>query len=160
MSRYHVRRVEREITDEDALLAILARGKYVVVAMCRDDEPYVVTMNYGYDRSRSALYFHCAREGQKIDFVRRNPLVCGTVIEDLGYVQGECAHEYQTVVLRGEMSVVEDLSEKQHAMDVLLSHLERDPDVVRERSLRDEGVYDRMAILRLDIQDVAGTRGR
>ena len=160
MSKYHVRRADRAITDQEELDGVLSRGKFAVLAMCRDQEPYVVTMNYGYDRSRGALYFHCAHEGQKTDFVRSNPHVCGTVVEDLGYVQGECAHEYRSVVLRGVMHVVEEPEDKRHAMDVLLNHLEDDPERVRERSLGDSRAYDRATILSLDIHDVTGKRGR
>jgi nitroimidazol reductase NimA-like FMN-containing flavoprotein (pyridoxamine 5'-phosphate oxidase superfamily) len=128
--------------------------------MCCDGEPYVVTMNYGYDRDRDVLYFHCAHTGQKIKYLKSNPRVCGTVIEDLGYVQGECAHEYQSVVFRGEFRLVGELAEKRHAMEVLLAHLEHDPKVVRARSLQEESAYDRAAILRLDIHGMTGKRGR
>jgi nitroimidazol reductase NimA-like FMN-containing flavoprotein (pyridoxamine 5'-phosphate oxidase superfamily) len=155
-----VRRTERAIVEPQELDGILSRGKYAVLAMCRNEEPYVVTMNYGYDKAKGALYFHCAHEGQKLDFVRSNPQVCGTVVEDLGYVQGECAHAYQSVVLRGVMRVVEEAAEKRQAMDVLLHHLEEDPEPVRQGSLADSGAYDRVAILRLDIHDITGKRGR
>jgi nitroimidazol reductase NimA-like FMN-containing flavoprotein (pyridoxamine 5'-phosphate oxidase superfamily) len=158
--KYHVRRSEREITDRAKLVEVLRAGRYAVLSMCRDDEPYVVTLNYGYAPGEEALYFHCAHEGQKLDFIRCNSLVCGTVIEDRGYIQGECAHAYRTVVFRGEMHVVEALDEKKHAMDVMLTHLEDDPDEVRQKQLREDAAYDRLEILRLDLEDVTGKQGR
>ena len=141
-------------------MGVLKRGRYAVLAMCREQEPYIVTMNYGYDADRAALYFHCAREGQKIAFIRASPQVCATVIEDLGYVQGECAHEYRSIVLRGTMSEIEDLAEKKHAMEVLLGHLEDDPERVRGTSLQEDGAYERVTILRLDVHHITGKRGR
>lgn len=160
MGRYHMRRSERAIIEQDELGAILGQGRYITLALCRADEPYVVTMSYGYDAEQHALYFHCAHEGLKLDFLRHNPQVCGTVIEDLDYIQGECAHAYRSVVLRGEMRLVNLLEEKVHGMEVLLRHLEDEPQTVRASTLRDEAAYDRAAILRLDIHEITGKQGR
>ena len=160
LTQYHMRRAEREITDRAKLVEILRAGSYAVLSMCRDDEPYIVTLNFGYDVGKEALYFHCAREGLKLDFIRCNPRVCGTVIEDRGYIQGECAWAYRTVVFRGEMHVVEVLAEKKHAMDVMLNHYEDSPDLVRQKQLRKDTVYDRLGILRLDLQEMSGKQGR
>jgi nitroimidazol reductase NimA-like FMN-containing flavoprotein (pyridoxamine 5'-phosphate oxidase superfamily) len=157
---YHMRRPERALADRDELAAILRRGRYITLALCRADEPYVVTLSYGYDGEQKALYFHCAHEGLKLDFMGANPQVCGTVIEDLGYIQGECAHAYRSVVLRGELRRVEPLAERKHGMAVLLRHLEDEPQTVRERTLQDDAAYERAAILRLDIHEITGKQGR
>ena len=50
-----IRRKEKEITDESEMLAILDEAKYVVVAMCKDNEPYLVTLSHGYDRKRNCI---------------------------------------------------------------------------------------------------------
>lgn len=157
---HHVRRVEREITDREEMYGILARGRYMTVALCDGAEPYVVTLSYGLDRRRNALYVHCAKVGHKQEIIRANPLACATVVEDGGYLQGECAHRYRSVVVRGAFRAVEDPEEKRHAMEVLLAHLEEDPDVVRRTQLATAAAYDRVAILRLDIASVTGKQGR
>jgi len=159
MPTYHMNRKEKEITDRGALIGILKQGKFASIGMCRGDEPYLVTMNYGYDQERNALYFHCALKGLKLDFVRSNPRVCGTVIEDRGYKIGECDQAYRSVVFWGSMYVVEDLQEKKRAIDVLLDHLEDDPDRVREKSLKSDDVYQKVGILRLDIDEMTGKQG-
>ena len=155
-----MRRSERAIVEQDELAAILRQGRYITLALCRADEPYVVTMSYGYDAEEEALYFHCAHEGLKLDFLRHNPQVCGTVIEDQGYIQGECAHAYRSVVLRGEMRLVNPLEERVHAMEVLLRHLEDEPQTVRASTLQDDAAYGRATILRLDIHEITGKQGR
>jgi uncharacterized protein len=58
MERYHMRRKDRQITDKDELSEILTQGKYAIISMCRDNEPYIVTLSYGYDKAKNALYFH------------------------------------------------------------------------------------------------------
>ena len=159
MARYHMNRSEKEITERKALIDVLRSGKYATVAMCRGNEPYMVTLNYGYDEEKSALYFHCSSEGLKLDIIGHNPNVCASVIEDRGYKTGQCEQAYRSVVLWGKMYVLEDLDEKKHGIDVLLNHLEDEPDQVRERSLKSDEAYERLGILRLDIKEITGKQG-
>ncbi len=156
MPQYHMRKKEREITDHSRKRQILENGRYATLALCRRNEPYAVTLNYGYDEQRNCLYFHSARKGLKIDFISRNPNVCATIIEDLGYVEGQCDHRYRSLVLWGTMSMVEDLAEKQHGMDILLKHLERHPEEIKKRALSKQDVYQKMAVLRMDIVQMCG----
>ncbi|MGB8657101.1 MAG: pyridoxamine 5'-phosphate oxidase family protein [Candidatus Zixiibacteriota bacterium] len=159
MAKYHMNKKESEIKDKHLLTEILRQGKYAVISMCRDNEPYIVTLSYGYDKHKNALYFHCAPKGLKIDFIQRNPNVCGTVIEDRGYVMNECKHAYRSVVFWGEMVVVEDLEEKKHGIDVLLNHLEDDPALVKKESLKDERRLLTTGILKLNIEELTGKDG-
>jgi nitroimidazol reductase NimA-like FMN-containing flavoprotein (pyridoxamine 5'-phosphate oxidase superfamily) len=155
-----MRRTEREIKDPDELDEVLSAGRYATIAMCQGEEPYVVTLNYGYDRAARALYFHCAREGLKLDVIAQNPTVCGTVVQDRGYIHGKCAHAYRSVVFWGEMRRVDDLDAKKHAMEILLDHLEDNPDPIRRKHLNETSAYERVGILRLDIGRMTGKQGR
>jgi len=154
--RYHPRKKEREITDQSQKHRILKEGKYITLALCRENEPYAVTLNYGYDEQGNCLYFHSALKGLKLDFLSRNPNVCATIIEDLGYVSGQCDHRYRSLVLWGTMSVVTELSEKQHGMNILLEHLEQYPEEIRKRTLSGEEVYQQVSVLRMDITQICG----
>jgi uncharacterized protein len=131
--KYHVRRTDRQITEPAALERILSQGKYATVALCRHGEPYLVTMNYGYSSRQGALYFHCAKEGQKTDFIRENPDACATVVEDRGYIQNECEHHYASVVIRGRVEIVEGHEQKQKGLEVLIDHLEQQPEVMKAK---------------------------
>ncbi|HET6497810.1 MAG TPA: pyridoxamine 5'-phosphate oxidase family protein [Coriobacteriia bacterium] len=161
MPRYHVRRSDRELTAPAEIDAILTEGKYVTVAFARDSEPYLVTMSYGFDAKCRALYFHAATEGLKYEFMWENPFVCATVIVDGGYVRGECEHNYTSAVLRGRLSRVTDPAELRHGMRVLLDHLEPgSPEYAETPALERDEAYDRMAVLRLDIDEVTAKRGK
>jgi uncharacterized protein len=105
MAEHHPRRKDKEIADGEEMERILLAGKYAVIGMASGDEPYAVPLSYGYDRTAGRMYFNCAPEGLKIDFARKNPKVCATVVEDL--------------------------DEKKRGMDVLLRHLEGDPDPIQ-----------------------------
>ena len=154
--RYHLRKKEQEITDPARKRRILKKGKYATLALCRGHEPYAVTLNYGYDEQRNRLYFHSALEGLKLDFLSHNPNVCATIIEDLGYMQGQCDHRYRSLVMWGTISMVDDPDEKQHGMHILLEHLERHPEEIEKRALSNQDIYQKVAILRMDITQICG----
>lgn len=160
MAQYHMNKKEREITDREEVLDIMRSGKYATIAMCRENEPYAVTLSYGYDSENHALYFHSALKGLKLDFIQANPKVCATVIRDGGYVMGQCEHHYASVVFWGEMQLVERLEEKKHAFDILIDHLEEEPAAVKARIFKNDRVYDTAGILRLDIKEMTGKKGK
>ncbi len=149
-----MQKADREVTDTEWMADILKNGRFVTLSMCLDNEPYIVTLSYGYEDGR--LYIHSAKEGLKLDIIKGNPRVCGTVVEDLGYVHGECSHRYRSVVFWGSMEVIEDIKEKVHGLEVLLEHLEQDPAAIRNRFLGSKGSYDRINVLKLEIGTMKG----
>jgi nitroimidazol reductase NimA-like FMN-containing flavoprotein (pyridoxamine 5'-phosphate oxidase superfamily) len=154
-----MRRKERSIEDPDEIRRILSQGRLIYIALCRSHEPYIVTMNYGFDRERNALYVHCAKEGLKIEFIRDNPRACATVVKDLGYRQGRCEQAYRSLVLRGTMHIAETPEEKKHGLDVLLEHQEENPDPIKRRLHENEDRYEKLVVLRLDIEEITGKAG-
>jgi nitroimidazol reductase NimA-like FMN-containing flavoprotein (pyridoxamine 5'-phosphate oxidase superfamily) len=159
MGKYHMRRLDRQIDDKE-ISDILEKGRYAVIAMCSGDEPYIVTLSYGYDTKQNVLYMHTGTKGQKVDILKQNPNVCATVIDDLGYLMDECGHRYRSVVMEGKITFVDQLEEKISGMEVILNHLEENPSIVRERSLKSPEIYSGISILRLDIVSVTGKKGR
>jgi hypothetical protein len=152
-------REEKEINDEDQLTNILLKGKFTTLALCRENEPYIVSMNYGFDREQNCLYFHCAKEGLKLEFIKENSSVCGNVVHDKGYLHGECDHSYESVVFWGKIYLVKDLSEKKHALESLIAHLEENPSKMRKKMLKSEETYEKVIILKLEIESISGKKG-
>jgi uncharacterized protein len=158
MESYHpLRRKEQEIKDPAELKAILAKTSYVTVAMCRNDEPYLVTLSHGYDEEKNAVYFHCAFAGKKIDFLKANNRVWGQAFIDRGYVQGKCDHLFSSVQFGGRVSFVEEATEKRHALAVMIGQLEGDPEKVMAAKVSD-GTLANTCIGRIDIGFLSGKR--
>ncbi|MFH2107433.1 MAG: pyridoxamine 5'-phosphate oxidase family protein [Chrysiogenia bacterium] len=158
METYHgLRRKEQEIRETSELKAILAKTQYVTVAMCKDNEPYLVTLSHGYDEERNAIYFHCAGEGKKIEILKANDRVWGQATVDRGYVQGECDHLYSSVQFSGRVRFVEDAQEKRHALAVMIGRLERDPGKVLAAKVTGAAVA-KTCIGRIDIEFLSGKR--
>jgi hypothetical protein len=138
--------------------SLVRSGKYATVGLCRGDEPYVVTLSFGLDAAANRLYFHCANEGEKLDFIAANPRACATVIKDSGYLDGRCDHDYASVVIRGKMRIVRDLEEKKHGLLVMLDHLEKDPAPILARNIKNDASYDTVTILSLDVESMIGKK--
>ena len=124
---FHVRRKDREITDPDELKQVLKSTKYVTVALCMDKEPYLVSLSHGYDEKQNCLYFHCAGEGKKNVYLKSNNKVWGQAVLDYG-VTDECDYAYTCVHFSGRVFLIDDLNEKQHAIEVLVRQLSTNPE--------------------------------
>ena len=152
-----IRRRDKEITSLDEMKSILKTAKYVTLAMCMNDEPYLVTLSHGYDQERNCVYFHCADEGKKINILNANGLVWGQALTDLGYVQGACDQLYATTQFRGRVTFVEDISEKEHALKVMIESLDKNPEKIMKKQLKPESIQ-KVRIGRIDIDYMSGKK--
>lgn len=123
---FHVLRKDREVTDSVAMREVLKTAKYVTVALCMDDQPYL-TLSHGYDEKRNCLYFHCASQGKKLVYARANNNVWGQAVQDYGVVD-ECDYAYTSVHFQGKLFIVNDPEEKQHAMEVMVRQVSPNPE--------------------------------
>ena len=124
---FHVRRRDREITDSKELKKVLKSTKYITIALCMNNEPYLVSLSHGYDKTENCLYFHCAPEGKKLVYLKANKMVWGQAVLDYG-VTDECDYAYISVHFSGKISLIDDLREKQHAMEVMVQQLSENPE--------------------------------
>ena len=152
-----LRRKDKEIADEAQVRAILREAKHITIAMSLGDEPYLATLSHGYDEGRNCVYFHCAREGKKVEILRGNPRVWGQALLDDGYQQGSCDHLYRTAQFHGKVSFVEDQAEKEHALRVMIRHLDEDPEKIIAEQITPHST-GRILVGRIDIDHMSGKR--
>ena len=155
---YHMRRKDKEITDLSAMKKILKATKYVTLALSKDDVPYVVTLSHGYDEEGHCIYFHCAGEGKKLDYMRANRLVWGQALLDHGYVEVECSHNYATVVFSGWVTFLESLEDKWHAMSLMTRQL--DPNAETMIANRNPESLKDTVVGRIDIEYMSGKKSQ
>ncbi len=152
-----LRRKEKEIADPGEMKAILAGTQYITLALCKENDPYLVTLSHGYDPGQNAIYFHCAQEGKKKEYLLANGRVWGQAIVDHGYVQGRCDHLFASVQFGGRVVFVEDAAEKRHGLGVMIRQLEREPERVAAAQVTDASVA-KVCIGRIDIEFMSGKR--
>jgi nitroimidazol reductase NimA-like FMN-containing flavoprotein (pyridoxamine 5'-phosphate oxidase superfamily) len=152
---FHVRRRDREVTDPEELRRVLRSTKYVTVALCMDDKPYLVSLSHGFDEEHNCLYFHCAPEGKKLVYAKANAKVWGQAVLDYS-VTDECDYAYTSVHFQGTLSIIDDLAEKQHGMEVMVHQLSLTPEAKLEKIKPEKLAATTM--LRIDITGMTGKR--
>lgn len=159
MPHYHQRRPKQTLTDTAVIDAIIGRSEHLTMAMARDGEPYLATVNHGYDAEQRCFFFHCSVKGKKADILRANPRIWGQILEDLGYRDGRCLHDYRTVQFAGTVTFVEDPDEKRRALHLMIDQLESDPERVKARFVTDKSVKG-VGIGRIDVEAFTAKAGK
>lgn len=154
---YHLRRMDRDMSDRREQLAVIRGQKVLTLAMCREGEPYLVALDYAFSEEENCFYVHCATEGKKNDWLRDNPRVCGQVVEDGGYVAGKCVHAYRSVIFEGAAEHVEGAEQKRRALEMLVEQLEPDPVAAREK-LMEKARLENVVVLRVRVMRMSGKK--
>src|SRR4030042_1654609 len=155
MEKYHMRRRERAIGSRKKMLDLIEQQEHMTIAMCKAGRPYLVTINYSFDRKTKCLFFHCAPKGTKVDYLKANPHIWGQVIQDNGYIQSKCDYAYKTVMFSGTVEFVRDVAEKRRALDLMIDKLESAPVAMKKRSLTDKKLNG-VTICKISIEDLSG----
>ena len=69
-----MKRKDKEIASREEIDAVIRGCQVCRLAFAVENEPYVVPVSFGYDGS--ALFFHTAPSGRKIEFIEANNRVC------------------------------------------------------------------------------------
>ena len=105
----------RQLLPQEEAKAILRKGRECVIAVSGDDDyPYAVPINYVYDGEH--VFLHSAREGHKIEALKRNPKISLCVIEKGDIVPEEFTTYFRSVILFGRARFIEDDNEKIDAL--------------------------------------------
>jgi hypothetical protein len=156
---FHVRRKDKEITHERLLKRILKTSKYITIALSMDNQPCLVSLSHGYDENRNCLYFHCAKEGKKLRYLKSNNVIWGQALLDHGYSEGdECTHLYASVHFSGKVILVENLEEKSLAMKCMMNHLSMNPEALMTRLTPDR--LKNTVIGRINIEYMSGKKSK
>lgn len=146
-----MRRKDREVTDTTQIFKIVENCSVAHVGMVDQGKPYVVALNFGYERQGDSLvlYFHSAFEGRKMEVLKENPNV---------YFQMDCVNEfiagsrenpcafcwrYDSVMGSGRVERIGNPEEKAHALNCIIQHLGKTEEVFRfpEAALEKTCVY-------------------
>ena len=147
-------RRKKQLLSESDSTAILERGSYGVLSVLGDDGyPYGVPLNYIYEDGM--LYFHCAKEGHKIDAIRREPKASFCVVDSDQLVAEEYTTYFRSVIAFGRVEIVEDAAEKR---DIIIRLAKRfhPTDSEQHRDALIEREFPPLCILRMKIEHMSG----
>ena len=153
-----MRKKDREIKDTKELEEILQKADVCRIAFAVDGIPYIVTMNFGHVwKDRLTLYFHCAKEGKKLELLKRNSTVCFEMDIDHQLVEAANACDwgmkYRSIVGLGLLEKVEEETEKKKGLDCIMDHYG-----FNGKKEYDEKVLNTTEILKLTVTEFTGKK--
>jgi hypothetical protein len=102
----------------------------------------------------SAIYFHCAAEGKKLDNIKQNNNICISCVSHTKLIPEKFTTEYKSAVAIGKCGIIEDKTEKITALRAICEKY-----AGSNMSSFDEEIaksLHRTCICRIDIEQITG----
>lgn len=120
-----MRKARREVKDFDMIIKLIDKCQTVRLGLFDKTYPYIVPLSFGYEvKDRKIyIYFHCAKEGKKIDLIAKNNNVCVEFDTLNGYRELEhgVTADFESVIAFGKAQQVFE-AEAVHGLELLLEH--------------------------------------
>lgn len=151
-----MRRSDREIKDMKRIYEIIKNTDICRLGLYDNEEVYIVPLNFGHinNDNKISLFFHGAKEGRKVDIIRKSENVGFEM--DRGYepisADVACGHssKYQSVIGTGKIKIVTDIEEKNLGMQSIMKHITGKNDwKLPEKAMND------IVIIRLDVEKIS-----
>lgn len=151
-----MRKSDREIRDYNEILRLLDECQTIRLALHDEPYPYVVPLSYGWEERDEKLfvYFHCAKEGKKLDLIAKNANVCFEADCLAGYKSTNhgVTADYRSLVAFGKAERVYG-EELVRGLELLLKHCR-----VEGYSARECAAMDITAVVRITVDGITGKR--
>ncbi|HIV03490.1 MAG TPA: pyridoxamine 5'-phosphate oxidase family protein [Candidatus Aphodoplasma excrementigallinarum] len=147
-------RRSRQALPKEECEQILRRGSSGVLALYGDGGyPYAVPLSYVYENGK--LLFHCAKAGHKIDAIRHSAKASFCVIDQDHVVPEEYTTYFRSVIVFGEVRVLEEEAEKRAAVEALaIKYAPQDTAGSRRRAIEQE--WAPLCMLELSVAHMSG----
>jgi len=145
-------RRNRQLMSPADTQAVMARCTNGVLACLGDDNyPYAVPLSYVYFNNR--IYFHTAKEGHKIDAMKKQPKVSFSVIDEDTVAGGKFTTYYRSAVAFGKARIAEE-NERLQALEALVEkYAGAEPEEAKRKAVT--GCSDAYMIA-IDIEHMTG----
>lgn len=123
-----MRRKDREVTDPMRIADIVSRCTCCRIGFYDDGEVYIVPLNFGYERINDTyvFFFHGAKEGRKIELIKKSPNVGFELDTDhllhTADTACKCSAHYQSVIGNGVLRIVSESEEKKLGLSLIMEH--------------------------------------
>lgn len=115
-----LRRQDCKMDDESIKKALLKAEYGTLSTVDSEGNPYGVPVSFVYREKDQAIYFHCAREGHKLDNLAVNNKASFCVVSEAQTLPHRFSVKYQSVIVFGRVTeVIEE--EKREALTAFLT---------------------------------------
>jgi hypothetical protein len=148
-----MRRSDKEMSKEKTL-ELLTRGEDGILGTISDNGyPYTVVVNYVFLNNK--IYFHCAKEGHKLDNIKRNNKVSFTVYDNVEVVGEKLTTLYESLVVFGKAKVIDANRE------ILLALVNKYANLDQEKILKMiDNEIDITSLVEIEIDHITGKIGK
>lgn len=103
-----MRRFKQELTKKECVELLKESKRGVLSVIVEDGYPRGIPVDHWYDEEDGCIYFHGAKEGQKIDALKDNNKVSYCVMVEDGKEENSWILHFRSVNVYGRMELVED----------------------------------------------------
>ncbi len=147
-----MRRRKQLLQEEDSIRILKTCTAGVLGVNGDDGYPYTVPMSYAYVDGK--IFMHSAKEGHKIDGIKKSNKVTFTVIEKDEVIQKTFTTHYRSVSVFGRARLLVDDKEKRNAMEKIADKYS--PDYIKESHVEIEKEWDRFCLIEIRIEHMTG----
>ncbi|MGN0812470.1 MAG: pyridoxamine 5'-phosphate oxidase family protein [Candidatus Coproplasma sp.] len=151
-----MRKSNREIKDFDKIIDVLDRCQVIRLGLHSDDYPYIVPLSFGWEVNDGKLeiYFHCAKEGKKLDLIARRDRVCveADILNGYRATEKSVTADYESVIGFGTAKEVTG-GEAIHGIKLLLDHCK-----ISGYSPEDCVLTKIVAVYKITIENITGKK--
>lgn len=150
-------RRNRQLLSHRENIEILENGTSGVLALAGDNEyPYAVPISYVYDEGK--IYFHSAKEGHKIDAIKRCGKASFCVIAQDDICPEKYTTLYKSVIAFGKIRILDDKDEIVEAIEKLaLKYSPKESEESRQGEI--EKSLNAICMIELSIEHITGKEG-
>lgn len=152
-----MRRSDKEIKDKETIQWILKEALVCRIALCHDNKPYIVPMNFGF--KDNCLYLHSAAEGRKIGILQENNNVCFEIDIKNEIIKSEIAcnwgMKYYSVIGFGKANFIEDIEEKKKSLDIIMRKYSENNNKSFEYS---KSALDKTIVIKIELTEITGKK--
>lgn len=152
-----MRRIERKIENINEIIKILEKTNVLRIALCDENIPYIVPMNFSWEKvgDNISIYLHCAKEGKKLDIMRKNNNVCFELDNPIEIVGKEQActwtQKYESVIGFGKVYLIDDFETKIKALDLMMAKCGYD-----KKPEYSEKILEQVQVLKINVESLTG----
>jgi nitroimidazol reductase NimA-like FMN-containing flavoprotein (pyridoxamine 5'-phosphate oxidase superfamily) len=150
-----MRRKDKEIKNKNEIEDILSNNCICRIAFSYNKIPYIVPMNYGYKENK--IYLHSAREGKKIDILKRNNNVCFEITDSIEIIKSKNACDFSTkfrsIIGLGKIRIISNQENKKEALNVIMYHHTKRKDWVFP-----DNMIEKVNIMEIEINSISGKK--
>lgn len=151
-----MRRYTQQLPDNEAL-EILRNSSAGTLAVLGDEGyPYAVPLSYVYAEGK--IYFHCAKEGHKIDAIKSCEKASFCVIAEDNVVAEEFTTYFKSVIAFGRIRILEEAGEIRSAIEILSDKYSPVGEELRNKEI--ESSLSRLCMLEFTIEHLTGKEAK